>query len=554
MTIRAYCYGMARDLWAGCGFEPNWACPPPKPTQCRDLRKACLYLEAAIALNPRNTAAMLDHCTVLMNAAIDDPGRATNAVVAYTADRTEDTLPVSRWLNYMVSRQSDRAHREYFLQSNLESLSNYPAVLSDVYLELAHFAQQRGEVAAARAYCERSWSTWPWQPTALGVYLSLGPWSPDQIVSDTDEPVELTDDQITQTHLAMAQRAEFYTIWYWRSLLGNNPFNRDACMGLIDTLESRGYYRIARPYYDHAVKLLNLADDPCGTTDTANSLHRNKLINAFCAMDYADCIQISEKYFYGNRTDLLINSLTFLAMQRSGMDTAAHGMLTVARRIAADLAAQDAPDPAPLAWFYTFVDTNTDLALPYALASLQRSPEDPTAAATAAWCQILSDQWDTAGVTLGETDPNDPVAALALARLEAHAGQLATALSRLALLDRGAGGLFNGRVALLQQHLGQQLLSDGPADQLAHARDAGWLYQEPTDEPSTLASQMAATFDDAVLSIIDDPAAAVQCSLRLDGKTDIYSYGDPMLASIFLSNISSLSLPVGPTAWWIPAC
>lgn len=565
---------LARDLWASTELQASGYIPISSPPQIAEnnIRQSCLLLEAAVELDPENTAAWHDLVILYTSDVVNDPGRAMEALLAYNELKPKDTQPVETFLYYRLHNLNDRLSREQFLLQTIPTLQDYPYIQSLAYNELGVLAQEKLDTESARTYFEQAYAASNYNDEALARILTL-PWPQvDELNPD------LTAEQIQNQKQINDQQETLYHILRWRRRVLNNPYDFQALMALITILEGTGRHNLTQDYYEHAYTLLTLPHLPIGyeipdRMALAKELRFKQMVSCYLGELYDECITIAQSMLKRYPDDLLVTGLLAKAMLKLHPDATVMEASLLLREVA-DKAMRTLLDShkldaqtmyrlkIELAWFFCFFDLDPVRALQYA----RMLPSEVSTAANQNWligkapsvvnrsnsilayANVLNHQWQKAEELLQTADPNDPVTALAEAKLLVQKNQNNDAIQTLRNVDLNFCGILAEPIEALLQELqpdspsadstAPAITTEGniPAteDQTSSAGTAEALAEQPDMIETTLASQ----FNNNDLSIIKAPEKIVRCSLWL--SSDIFQYDSPIKATIHLTNVSNI--------------
>jgi tetratricopeptide (TPR) repeat protein len=567
---------LARDLWApvelqGSGYIPSQL--QPHIAEHR-IRQSCLLLEAAVALDPSHAASWQDLIVLYTSDAVNDPGRAMNAVVNYNQLNPQDAQPVETFLRYRLQNLDDRPTREQFLRQTIPTIRDYPYIQSIAYTELGILAQEKLDQENARTFFEQAIITTTYNDEAMVRLLNL-PWPQ---VDETNP--NLTPEQISQAIQNNEVRKRLAHITRWRTRLMNNPYDAQAVTTLIGLLEREGQYKLTQDFYEHAYTLFTLPSLPLGheipdRESLAQDIRFRQIVSCYTGKFYDECITLAQLILKKNPEDLLVSGLTAKAMLKLNPDiTGTEASLML--RQAADRAMQKLLKPdkldartyyrlqSELAWFFCFFDPDPVRALHFArtlpvgtsgIHHPRLINRDSSAVSRSnsilAYAHTMNEQWQKAEELLQNADPNDPVAALAGAKVLIHQNQNDDAIQKLKNVDLSTCGILAEPIEQIlikiQPDTGSAASSPpipGTSPETAPdlAAPANATPAEDSAEPQgpeppdliemTLTSQ----FNNNDLLIVKAPEKAIQCSMWL--TSDIFQYGSPINAKIYLSNIS----------------
>ncbi|MBN1765561.1 MAG: hypothetical protein JW860_09915, partial [Sedimentisphaerales bacterium] len=397
---------MARHLWTPVELQSvgyaDFALDPNESQQ--RLRMATLLLQAAVEMNPANTQAAYDLMLLFMAPAINDPGRAMDALINYSDLEKEDQRPVAEWLSYRLDSLQQRMLREYFLQQNIPQLNNYPYVLSEAWTELGILTNEKGDLEFARQCFTQAFNASNYNYHSLKLLLDLPPapvQKPDNAPPDWEKNQKKNQEEVQ--HLQ--------TIIYHRLQLRTNPYNLAATINLINTLENYGFMQMAQEYYKHAYTLINLMPE---NEEMKNELQLKQLLSAYNLEQYRECLSIAQNALQDKPDDILINALMAMTMKKLSMSDEAEYILQktldnnleILKNYNQLVSTQPENHPetqtalnnlhAELAWFFCFFKPDPLRALEFSQRVHQTSPDDPRAINTLAYALTLNSQWEQA--------------------------------------------------------------------------------------------------------------------------------------------------------------
>jgi len=537
-------YAMARDLWSPVELQSLNYAPMAfdSPLIERRLRRACLLLEAAVAMDRANTVAWRDLLDVYISEPVHDPGRAMDALIQYSLTETRDHGPVDAWLRYQLDGFSERKTREFFLQQSYSQLVNYPVIQAEILVELGILALEKGDTDTARDNFANAFSLSKYNFSALALWLELPPavpqYSPDASVQQIEE---------------QQQRSEMvrllHTVLRWRTQLLTNPYDLQAVLELIEVLENNGGDRLTQQYYNHALRLLRLMPRQPGLEE---ELRLKQLVGAYKSKQYHLCLKVAAEALKRQPDDLLLNSIRALALKEIGMiEEAEKVLLRVTDKAVGEIEVSGRDSQTELAWFFCFIKPDPARSLEYARQAYQDRKDDPRALNTLAYACTLNDHWNRAEELLKKTDPNGPVAALAWSKLYLARDNKEAALQSLRTVNINRAGILT---AAIEQELQQIELKIATALK----PDAEQTTAQPTADATAPASQaldyieltLKSEFEGSDLLLPEKPQDYIQCRLRL--KNDVFSYADPLSAKIYLTNVSDTTLVLGPKSFLDP--
>lgn len=541
---------MARDLWAPVDLNAiidNTPALPPKEALKR-IRQATVFLEAALAMDASNKTAWNDIFLLLTSESVNDPERGWDALIQYSTLQPEDNTPVESWISYNLDHLDTRLDREEFLYAKMvPALGDYPLVLADVCKRLGVFALEKSLVDSlpqqpdagepqkltigARQFYSEAIQLDPSNDDALGRLLLL----PDPLIDPT-----LVGKARLEAEKQLAVQRLFGTALRWRLRLSNDPGDLQAVLNLIDLLVGSGHYGIALDYYEHAIKLVTSQASE-GLTPSQQVLLTNLqfayLVSIYRDGDYEQCIAVADKVLDEHPGSLRIAAVRAMAVGQFDHQAVQADKLMREAAASAVKALPGRLEPVhlgpvkELAWFYCFIDPQLTEALEYARKAVLLSPNDSEARGCLAYAYVMNAMPDEAEKTLKGLDKTDLVVQLTrsviyeIARKDKQA-----AYDTLAAINMHQAGLLVERI---EKKVGQL------------RKDLGVTVAQNTDEaledPLTLSFK--AQFDNKDLEVAFTPESFIHCNIKFD--RDNFSYGDPMVAQLNLSNTRKVPLRMG---------
>ncbi|MBN2375950.1 MAG: hypothetical protein JXD22_06100 [Sedimentisphaerales bacterium] len=535
---------LARNYWSPVELQYLGYLPPSADSEAdmHNIRKATLLLQAAVELDPANEMAWRDLNILLTSDVVNDPGRAAEALFQYSQLVNDDLQPVLNWVSYRLNNLQDRESREYFLQQTIPSLNAYPFALSQALTQLAIMQYEKGDTDNAHALLLRAYNVSRFNVDALARKFTLP--EPD-FTKNTENLSSEKIDQIIQnyyydTHISLVLR--------WRQRIQNQPYDLDATLELIEVLKEMGLHELAQKYYPHAYNLIGLAGS--GQSDLKNQLRFRQIVSAYSANLYADSITLAQQLLRDNPDDLLAAGLMGLAMKKLDLNTDAQNTLkTAGDRAVQKLQQTGNPDPTALnelAWFFCFIDPDPVRALQFAQRAydaFESSQDKRLAAPNLAYAWIMNDKPDDAENYLKNFDPNDPVVSLTQSKILIARQDPDAAVALLQKIDLAAAGILAENISDTLNKLREPSIPQTAAD----PDDSTPSSAEQPDLLKTLiTNNLAGRYNDNDLLIVSAPEKFISCSMRL--PSDIVRPGDPMIAKLYLSNISDLNKTKTPVA------
>ncbi len=498
----------------------------------RRLHQACLYLEAAVELDPDNTEAWRQLYPLYMTELLADPGRAAQAVSTYFTRNPRDSQALESWISWRLPQIQDRLGREEFLKQTLPFAQNDPVTQSRVWTQLGILAMEKGAYQGsdgAAMLFNHAVSAWQNNDDALARIIQLPQETPP-----SDAPQNASEVQ--------ANVLRWQQISRWRSRLHNNPSDGQALLNLIDTLEQFNFSSLAARYYPFALNLLSLFPD---SAPLEYELRLRQIVNDYVRGEYAKCVSRAQETLQNNPQDILLSGVLIRSFQKLNQpDSASLWMAKTSRLILDKQASASAPSPGlflEAAWYFSFIDPQPAQALTLAQAGQSDSQKHPRAKAILAYAYLLNQRNAEAQQTLSDVAAEDPIAVLTKASLEWAQGNAQAASDILQSLPSGKWAVLDLQRDQLRQEIQKSLGTESAA-------------APPPGAPDSLEQRFADLlnrfYDDGDFSLPLQPEKSIQCFLRF--TKDVFYYGDPLVASVHLINVGKTELVLGPAGYIDP--
>jgi len=259
-----------------------------------------------------------------------------------------------------------------------------------------------------------------------------------------------------------------------------------------------------------------------------------QLSGAYTGKIHTDSIVLAQELLQDDPNNFMFNVLLAKSMEQiqayRPAEEIMHRLTTQILRKLQSAEPQDYQLQSEAAWFFCFINPDPNTALQYAQNAYLNQPNRHTIA-TLAYAQLLNQQPFQAQALLAEGDPNDPVASLTAAGIALARDEKDTALQYLRQTESALQTLKRTDpfpAAILNDHLARLRL-----DLLPETAD-------PTSpQKDLIAETFAKEFNNNDLLLVTAPEKFLRCNLRF--STDVFSYGDPMIAQLLLSNLSNLN-------------
>ncbi len=492
------------------------------------LRKASLLVEAAQSLAPRLAPVWQTSAHLYMTSTLDDPGRAYNAVRSFNRITPSDADLVDHWLTFQYEHYQTREDRMAFIDAELLTFRTHPWLLSRLLTRKGYLLEQSGMMddneaqkqLGAISFYEQAFDQYPYQPDLL---------------------VHLIDVSESPEHIA---RIPLLETLYWRIRLHAQPYDQEALLHLIETLDHYGLYALAQPFYDHAYRLLEYfgADEAL-----ILEIRRNHLFNLYSAGQYQDVVDMSDAILKSHPDDLPTLALLSKAHGHLDQTTAKKRAMDQADRAAEQLwmrhedSSFSPDDKLVLEWYYCFADPNAQRVLTLSDGDPNEIDGHDRLRGLRAYAFWLNGQADEAESLLETASQGLPLLQLTRAHLLLDKKKTDPAREALTAIQLVPKALVAEAVRALYAELPPPITFGQP-----ETADTA----TPADADPALAASiqagLARYFTNADLEIPFAPEKGIDCSIRFLRKTDVFYYNDPILARLYLTNIGKASIELGP--------
>jgi hypothetical protein len=493
------------------------------PDQASDrLKQACLLLEAAGELAPDHPQLWHDLLKIYITDAIDDPLKASLARFRYTNLGPRHFSIHRDWLGYQFNQYNSREEREVFLQRMLAEYESYPDVSSLLYTQYAEMQAAMGlyasdpenQISGAIDLFNRSVQLYRYNTHAISGMLAVPP-------EEGDVNYQLLDLLLS------------------RQQLQNNPFRLDALLNLIRLLDDAGLYSISQHFYPIAYRHLERMEDKTGLI---YELKLNQLFSLYSGEQYAEANALCDELLQSNPTHLVALSLKTKCYEKSENADRHQAALLRAEQAADALWRQWQTDKNPetqilLAWYYCLVSPSPERAIEVT-NPVDENASDQDMINFRCYASLLNGNEGQTRILLEGADASEPTIALVWAIMERSQNNDDQALARLDAIARYPKGLVADLIKLEYQQLSQpsETSEETPPfaafDNEAMRAAAGQL--------------LGSNYDNRDFEIPYDPLKYMHCSIRILSGKDTFTYNDPIMAKIYLTNSGDTSVILGP--------
>jgi hypothetical protein len=349
-----------------------------------------------------------------------------DTLIKYT-DKNADLLVASNAARYLLNQLDSRRQREILLrrlvhdigESNLSVSSEFATVLGLLYAEKAD--NTNAIMVLATAY---NWNR----------YNQLA----------FEKLVELAPDQISP----------ILNLEYLRLKLRKNPLDLGAALALAQYAQKTQLYELAVGSYQYCADLFQfLYPDQ----DIPAAIYIDWMTSCYNApQGQPKCLQLAEQFRGSSelanakqgRFDLQMEVLAAKTSAKTGDTETAGRILKTAEQRAIQSAGRST-DYATLAWFYCFVQKNSEQAIDWANKAYAAEPNSPITAGLLACALVDNNQLDAAKPLL-ENFPQTQFADFAKAKLLLAKGQKQSAVESLrAAIDKYPGSIAAEQALML---------------------------------------------------------------------------------------------------------
>ena len=518
-------FKMAQDEWSVVQLQSHELSDSNLTTDQMEqkVKQAVIWLEVANRLIGKNKYVLGNLEYLYRSEMVNDPGRAMNTLIEYSDICPKDNLCVDGWMKYRLSQLNQRSHRDYFIESMEQNLSDYPMVLSDMLTLRGIFAAEQGGIDKAAHFYENAWNIWPYNIDAASRLLSL----PLPQVSIDDPSISIDQKQMLEQQIE--QNYLLRSIYYHVMSLTNNPNNVDAAVGLADLLYSLNKFEKAALFYSHGVKLLNEIDAENPNQQVLNGLAFKQAICLFNSGKYLECDDLLSRIVNKEKIDLPIAALSILTLKK--LDKAQEAVNLIERvNIYANSLIKDENDiekanqvHSDLAWLYCFAAEDMQQAISH--AGMIKQDDSGEMSPLLAYLQLKAGEFEDARDTLSKCPPDNPLSLFTSALMELNDSRTEEASELLELSLVSSPGLLYSVIEAKIKQVNSQAISNDVHD----------------DVVDSILNQ----FSEEILDIAFNPELYIQYSIN--PTQNFYKYDDAIIADLSITNISQVDRILGPT-------
>ncbi len=510
---------ISRNLWSPVEIQDLQLTSKSQSdqTSLNQIKLACLYLEAAIALNPENKYAYYDQLHLYTSEYINDSGRAALAFSQSAIHMGNNDVLNSMWLSYKLSQFNDRESKEGFLEKTLSIFNFNPILLSDIFVQLGILATEKSDTESARQFFMQANSLNQYNTQAILNFINLplqfdASKNPDQLQQASEE-----------LHLK-----RFSNIAYWRTRIRNNPYDLNATIEFIQAAENYNGLLLTDPFYEHAYKLVKFYPDK---NDLLFNLKKNQMITRYATSDFKGCIELCKEIINTSPENLTAKTYMAKSLAMLNDHSAAkviYSEIDANNLIQLNTDGKNIDKLIELGWYFTLIKVNQEKSNQI-IKTLNSSSPKPLILFNA----LINNKLELSETLLVELDPFEPINALAFSIYHLQKNDTQSAHESLAGLLHIPKGIIGEEILKLLKQFEDKHKGLPDAKQLPTMDD--YLNSQ-----KDLKNTFDAYFPDKLneLKIVSNPNEVIKCYLRSGKSNHTYAYGEPILLECNLTNMS----------------
>jgi hypothetical protein len=331
----------------------------------------------------------------------------------------------------------------------------------------------------------------------------------------------------------ITKEIHLYNILLVRLKVLENPLDLQSVFNLTEKLDSKMAYETANVFYKYGHALNNtIHQEP----DSKYLLYSNQLASNYSGKFYNSCIEISDAIYKINPYDHLARSYKAKAMAHLGNDHQANALYEASiKNIKNKIKlTHDANNKAllyqQLAFYYTVIQIDDQKGFQYAQQALQLAPSD-ISHEILSLAYLHQKEITKAETTLAQVKTRSQLSILANMMVYFINDQKEEALHYYDNLGQYPVGIIGENIANIVS---------GFRPDTENINKSGIQFINDT---------FAVLFNDQDLEIYKAPQKNIKYSLKLEQKSDYYTYGDPIKVNIYLKNNSKSSIMLSQSSW-----
>ncbi len=414
----------------------------PKATQ-QDAEQAMVMLGAAMELQENYSEILPD--IIELGWAFPDKDYTPQIYFALNNYLTSDAdLDIaSKAVQYLLERKQSREDREKLLVELLAAAGQKNKQFSsDLHAQLGFLAAERADVN-----------------TALSHFLAA--------YNDSSNYNRLAFEKIQEIISGGGYDAlqPVYILSHYRAAMTANPLNIEAAFAFAHYAEYLELYDIAAQAYGYASELFAY-NNPFDRLPA--SIYLPWILSCYNSVEQTGrCQTIAQAVRKSGKFDIMVEAVDAASAQRAGDMMRANSIYaTIAEQAEQALQSQhNDAEYQKFAWYYSFVNTDSEKALTFATKAYDLEPNSPSASALFAYALAISGQKELALPLAQSLAQNNQIAAIALAKIESDRGNSTAAIDLLkSAIAMDAGTFEAAKARRMLSELGSMTVPPVEAD------------------------------------------------------------------------------------------
>ena len=480
------------------------------------LQTSLLDLSLALTFSENNTLSLRQIFELAISPSINDPVIASGALFKYIEQKPKDHHIITQWVNYRLNNLNDRKSRDLFLQSQFNQLNEYPTILCQAVTQKALLTAETGDQAKAVSLFKYAISLNPYNVNTLKHLTSL-------LSAMPLSPSLNSEIRITEIMLARLKVLE-------------NPFSIDKIFALTEILDNNLAYELSNTFYEYGHALNNAI---LHQEDSGYLLYSKQLANNYSAKLYKKCFELSDVINKLNPYDLLARSYKAKAMEHLGNKNQAKliyeaSIKSINKKINST---QEANNKAllyqQLAYYYTVINIDAQKGFHFSQQALQLAPSN-VSHEILALAYLHQKEIAKAKSTLKQVKSPSQLSTFANILLLSINDQKDEALQYYDnLLEYPIGFIGENIINIIKNYRPE-------------------INDQSGNENTFITNALSNYFNNKDLKIFETPEDSVEYIIKLEQKSDYYTFGNPIKANIYLRNNTKSKVLLSQGSWVSP--